>query len=32
VPRAEAQRLVDLMIRNGELYTPRPGYVKRIGA
>ncbi|CCC80950.1 minichromosome maintenance protein MCM [Thermoproteus tenax] len=30
VPRADAQRLVELMIRNGELYTPRPGYVKRI--
>jgi replicative DNA helicase Mcm len=32
VPRAEAQRLIELMVRNGELYTPRPGYVKRINA
>ncbi|MBP1449445.1 MAG: Minichromosome maintenance protein MCM, partial [Thermoproteus sp.] len=32
IQRAEAQRLIDLMIRNGELYTPRPGYVKRISA
>ncbi len=30
VPRGEVQRLIELLIRNGEVYTPRPGYVKRV--
>lgn len=30
IPRAETQRVIDLLIRNGEVYTPRPGYIKRV--
>ncbi|MCU7788031.1 minichromosome maintenance protein MCM [Pyrobaculum sp. 3827-6] len=30
IPPAEVQRIVDLLIRNGEAYTPRPGYIKRV--
>lgn len=30
VPPAEVQRIIDLLIRNGEAYTPRPGYIKHI--
>jgi replicative DNA helicase Mcm len=24
------QRIVDLLVRNGEAYMPRPGYIKRV--
>lgn len=30
IPGAEVQRIVELLIRNGEAYTPRPGYIKRV--
>lgn len=26
----EAKSLIDLMVKNGELYTPRPGYIRRV--
>ncbi len=30
IPPAEVQRVIELLIRNGEAYTPRPGYIKRV--
>jgi replicative DNA helicase Mcm (EC 3.6.1.-) len=30
IPGAEVQRIVDLLVRNGEAYMPRPGYIKRV--
>jgi replicative DNA helicase Mcm len=30
IPAGEVQRIVELLIRNGEAYTPRPGYIKRV--
>jgi len=30
IPGPEVQRIIDLLIRNGEAYTPRPGYIKRV--